>query len=516
MPFLFLFLLAFCSFAQPPAKDLQLEIGKAHAALNDIYSSDLLKLEDNRYLQIKRTFSPNDKVFISIYDESLKFIKEKGIEPRRTNKKMQYQGAFSYQDEIYFLTSLLNTSGTKSSLYTQKLNKKSLNLGTPQKILTVSHEHGIEKNASYFVNTSPDQSKILVGCEDRDEKTDHATYTVVVLDPLFEELWRKELTFPHPAKTVKSYPKIYEVDQQLIDNKGNVYLLNYLNRLLPNLYFHKDYELVTVSAEEEKYQRYPIELGGLQIHKMNVAFDSEQNIIGGGFYTNKTKRQSSILGSFMIHFQKGQQELSFVKHHDFDAAIVLQDLKPSKAKKIQKKVADGKKPNFVELICRRTFSKKEGGMVLVGEIKTSSSPSSAGSDDQYDAIIVIDYSPTGAPNWTRKISKKQYNESNANIFYGFSSALIGEHLYLLFNDYKGNTAIPEVYERTKFRHRFIAEVVLVHIDPSGQVIQKVISPEQENRLIIQPHDCSLLENGEWLIYLERKKENFLGRLPLSE
>ncbi len=494
-------LLTVFSFGQSPTPNQEITVGPGHDVHMELYNTVGFKINEVQYAHLKIT---GTTIYLDIFDENLKSIKEKELHFQQTNKKLRYQDYLIINDDFYLFTSLLNSSGTKSSLYQQKLNKERLTLGSPKKIADITHQNPAKKRIEYDLAPSPDLSKILITCENPDEETDQKSFHLVVLDHSFKELWRKDLAFPHPSKS-------FEINQHLIDDDGHVHLLT--NRSsLAGLYqgFGKDYEILSFwDATNKDYQSYPIDFDALHLQEMKIGFDAEQNIIGGGFFTNKLEYQASITGAAFVQIQKSTQQLTFLQKQKFDSEFVLQHLKPGEVKSGRKKITKGKTLGFEGCRLRHAFFKEAGGLILIGEIQKSR----PGDNTQnYNDIIVVNASPEGQITWTQKIPKHQITGSGYNRFYNYTPAFVNQHLYLLYNDYKGNTALEDFKDHVNYNHKNIAEIVLVDIDPKGQMSRQVVSPKTETRMILQAHDCIVLDDQEWLIYLGRKKECFLGKL----
>lgn len=494
-------LLTFFSFSQSSILNQEITIGTGHEVPTELYNSVGFKINKIQYAHLKIT---GKAIFLNIFDKNLKSIKEKKLNFQQANTKLRYQDYLIINEDFYLFTSLLNSSGTKSSLYQQKLNKERLTLGPAKKIADITHQPPAKKGIEYYLEYSPDQSKILITCENPDDQLEEKSFQFVVLDHSFKELWRKELSFPAPATSSL-------IHQHLIDNEGHVHLLNSRSSLV-GLYqgFRMDYEILSFwDAANTPPQSYPIDLADLHLREMKIGFDAEQNIIGGGFFTNKLEAQAAITGAAFVQIQKSTQQLTFLQKQTFDTEFILQHLKPGAIKSGRKKVAKGKTVGIEGCLLRHAFFKEEGGLILIGEIQKSRPGDNT---RNYDDIILVNASPQGQITWTQKIPKHQVTSSGHNRFYNYTPAFVKQHLYLLYNDYKGNTALEDFNDHVTYNHKNIAEIVLVDIDPKGQMNRKVVSPQTETRMILQAHDCMVLDDQEWLIYLDRKKERFLGKL----
>jgi len=415
---------------------------------------------------------------------------------------------------LYLFSSYPKNKTHINTYYVREFDPKTLEPTGPEKaIATIPYAKGGRNNSgTFWVEKSPDHSKIMVYYKLPWTRKGGLKFGVVVYDSTFTKLWEKEHEVPYNNKQ-------YELANWVVDNIGNAYVMGRSRKENKQGY---DFISFTENGNNIKTHKADVPVDFVSTITCYVTKD-DQIVIAG--FTSSGGRYSDS-GAYYHRFDSKTQAFVVKNHAKFDTYRFLDPNTVAKAAGF----ADDDNTGVYSSIGRhdKTILKKDGGVFILAEeyskvMMGSKVNGVTDSDTTYDYnnISVINISPQGDVLWARTIPKRQHTKNDWADYSSFIAELIGDDLVLLFNDHKDNLDRDPDKKRIKFKgSRSKAAVVVMKytLDAAGSIQKDTVINDEDKKTYINPWKSINPDQKELIFFiqkwglLEKYKKYTLSRL----
>jgi hypothetical protein len=336
-------------------------------------------------------------------------------------------------------------------------------------------------------------------------------------------LWEKEIRLPYKED-------LFEVTDYEVDNFGNVHLLGIIfkekrkekRKGKPNY----KYQVLSYRNQGDELIEYPIAISGKFLTDMQIAVNSNQDIICGGFYS--VEGTFSIKGSYFLKVDGETKEIIEKSFKDFGIDFITQNMKKREEKKAKKKDEKGKNVELFEYDLDRIILRSDGGAVLVGEqyyvvVKTVTTFDANGRSQTrttykyyYNDIIVVSVLPDGSIDWTEKIPKRQATINDGGFFSSYAMSVIGNKLYFVFNDNPKNLFYKGSGKLYNFNNSKGSLIVLVELNMEGKQTREALFSAKEAGILTRPKVCEQISSKEMVLFGQRKSTHQFVKITFKD
>lgn len=434
--------------------------------------------------------------------------------------KRGFEKCLILKDKIYLFSMGYDKSKKKNIIYSQTIDIKSLALS--QDVKEVVTMDGETLSGEIFkwlwFSASADASKLLISYAKMDKKTDLENYEVFVFDDSMNKLTHKQVetsikyevfmadTFAVANdgsfcfvglefKDKKSFRK-----KSLIDKKIHIYTYN------NNGDFIKENE---INIEDKFIKEF----------KIAIAEGGMVNCIG---LFSKYFKSNGFSGYYFGSISKGVLTSKF---YEFPSDYIIKNSDEMDKKQIEKKKKkQGHSPEFYDYIIDKIHLTKGNKVVIIAEqIATtqeayfqdetalSASAHAAATTDTYigSSIVIIMNGITGDFLQSAWVLKSQIALQPGWVNYcSASSAIVGETVYLFYNDDPGNYKKDKKdndYRPIQFSSGITGDISLViaEIMSDGKVNKYAVFTTGASGVIVAPRKSLQFRDNEMLFYGEK-------------
>ncbi len=486
--------------------------------LADIVGSD----ETGFYaLKVKGAFSPS--FTLQHYNLNLKQTKEVELELEGKEGERELEWVSFLNGEIYVFSSRADKKTKKNKLYVQKVDKSSLQFtGTLQPLTVIDFSGEKKRNAGFFgYEISPDSSKYLIYYEKPYQKGTKAKYGLQVYDNQIKEIWNKTVTLPY-------IDQLFEIEQFEIDNRGNVHLngVVFKDRRLEKRQGSPNYEyhVLSYTKDSDSFEEYVIKYEGKFLTDMRILVSDNDDLYCGGFYSSMGTL--SIEGSFFLVVDSKTKETKSSSFYKFGIDFITQNMSDREEAKAKKKASKGKKVELYKYRLDDMILRSDGGVLLIGEqfydyITTSTTyingSASTTVTHHYvrNDIIVINISPDGKIDWTKKIGKRQHTTDDGGSWSSYALHVYGDKLYFVFNDNPKNLTYTGDGKMAYFNKGKSSIVALVELDMNGNQKMEALFTARDVEVLTMPRVCEQVSEKELIVFGQRGKTHRFAKISFN-
>lgn len=223
-----------------------------------------------------------------------------------------------------------------------------------------------------------------------------------------------------------------ELDQIVVDNDGNIYLILPKDNFPSKNKTHY-FEIIERNHRASKKDIYTIYLDSILTYDNYFEFDNlNQNLVAGGLYSTKNRGRAE--GTYYLTIPKGSPTDFKITHHPFDQATIEEFLDKPKTKN----------KGIDETDVKETLFRRDGGALMISEqVKLSSRGGGSaysnaygrsGRDYFYNNLLINSFHPSGELHWQRVLHKKQYSYDDDGAFSSYFLMKTPSSIRLVFND----------------------------------------------------------------------------------
>jgi hypothetical protein len=508
------------SLAQTKSDAVTVQWGDEEKASKRSTLSDIIGYDDTGVYVLKIEYGRmglNSTETIEFYDGDMNFQRELELG--------DVEFVVYLNNQIFVFSSEKNKKAKKNILYSQSINKKTLQLNNDKKeIAEIDFSEYSRFNAGSFgYQTSRDSSKLFVSYNLPYERRGSERFGFHVFDNNLDQIWQKRITLPYTDE-------LFSIEDYEVDNDGNVHVIGVAykdkrkakRKGAPNYSYH----ILTYENNGIDMSDNIVEVEGKFLTDMKIAVTKDLDILCGGFYS--ALGTFSIEGSYFLKIDGDSYEIVSESFEDFGIDFITQNMSNRQERKAKRKDAKGKDVEMYEYDLDDIILKEDGGAILIGEqyfvnAVTSTSTDSNGNTRtsttyyyHYNDIIIINIAPDGSIVWTEKIGKVQITTNDHGFFSSYALSVVKDKLYFVFNDNSKNlfyTGEGKLYNIKRGKESL---VVLVTLDSEGNQKREALFSMREADILTRPKVCEQISATEMVVFGQYKKSHRLGKITFLD
>ncbi|HUM45417.1 MAG TPA: hypothetical protein PLD84_00720 [Chitinophagales bacterium] len=518
LPSLITLLIATFSYSQVPVAESRLTLSEEMKEPSSSTITDYLGQDENdQYILRSRskstaTFSMNNTVFIlESYGKDLSLKKRQELEPEIKGFRAELETVKYLDGNLYAFILYINKKGAQTELYYQAIDKKTLLLsGTPKKILIIPYDSR-NKQGDFTYKLSIDRKKIAIIASVHDDKNLNEKFATAVFDAGMNNLWEKQITLPYESE-------LFEKEQLLLDNNGNIYLSG-------RLYNEKakekrkgvanyTYKILAYRDKGIAAREYEVNLSGQFITDIGFNITTDDKLAVAGFYSTQ--------GTYSI---KG---ISFTLIDAASGVVLKQGSKPFDASFLElftRSQVDKKDQELYRYSLDKIIIRSDGGVLLLAEqyyveayttrdYYNGQYVSRTTYYYNYNDIMAINVNPNMTIAWATKIPKRQVTTNDNGYYSSYAYAVAGDKIYLLFNDNPDNLLVTDPAQVAKYSGVQKSVATLVTISSDGKWKKSLLFSNREQGQILRPKICKQVSDTEFFLYAEKGRNYVIGKAVL--
>lgn len=392
-------------------------------------------------------------------------------------------------EKAYFICKSDDKKNGKQILLAEEINFSGLTTnGNIVKIDEIKTDE-MDKKGDYKFSFSPNKKYLLIYKKIDTKKKEQEKYELSIFSNNFELKWKKEIEFPYQNKD-------FETDRFYINNEGEVIITaRKWDNITKNSItldeklkeFKSDFFLFLVTETETALNEIKIDVDNKWINDLILGFNNKGEIIGAGFYSDKTIY--GIKGSFFISIDKKNKKITHQYVKEFDSSILYGPLSEKQKEKMEKREESGKGRGLLKFEFSDLIMREDGSIIVVGEqlygvevCSQTQSGTTCRTVFHSDAIFVSKISVAGEIEWNKFIIKRQLGSSEE--FFSHHLHVTKNNLYFLFNDNTNNFSLPqdELHNKNYSYSEGGGEIILVTMDMKGNMEREALYGRDENNL----------------------------------
>lgn len=431
---------------QPDSKaPFQVKWGKTFEDARRSFLQDMVGYDKNGFYVLtgkSREGDPTDGTFqIQYFNHDLTLQRSQPVELKTGGRYEVLEDLVQLDETIYVFTSQADPKTKTHTMYVRKLNKSTL-LAEPagRKIAEVQIIKNKELTYRPFaIRRSRDRSHVMIFYSLPDKKGELDEFGVHIFDNQLNEVWKKDLTMPYPDE-------LFSVLSRRVGNDGKVYLLGKYEKDRTGSKRHgkPNYEYkIFVYERGADPKEYPVTSEERFLMDMQIGILDNGDIACAGFYSDEGLK--SIRGTFFLRIDGTTAKITTSTFKEFDTDFLTQNMSERKAERLKKKEEKGKDVEIRDFTLDDLVMRSDGGVILLAEerytITTTQTMNIAGTPSTFTTkthhfgdIIAVNINPDGVIDWSLILPKHQSTTSVGIFYFSYSLAVVGETLYVIYND----------------------------------------------------------------------------------
>lgn len=413
------------------------------------------------------------------------------------------QAVLMLDDRIY---QVVHTSfGNERAFYVQQIDKESLTPGEAQLIGTFAAEGRSLGKSETFINTTRDSSYVSVIYTIPNRRKDNEQFVVNVFNKQMEKVWSQQYEFPYENR-------LLDLQEFRVDQQGNLYALakrNFQNRRdQVDGMVNYDYLLFNLKREGG-IDSLKIETEGKFLSDMKVEFTPEGDIVSAGFYSNLSA--SGAGGAFYMRLDGKTKEVISSSFKEFELNFVLQNLTERKAKRVERRIQNGKSRELPFYHIDELVPMSDGSVRMIGEqrqIYTTTIGYGTTMITQthfvYNDMVVVSISKDGEVEWAERIAKRQHTIDDAAAYSSYALMKRNAELVLMFNDNAQNLDYDGVGRVASMAKNSATVVMAARVGQFGDIKRSGLFRRGEAEIKIRPVFAHQLDEDELLLFGHRQ------------
>lgn len=442
--------------------------------------------------------------YFALVNEHAALVDKKEANFSVDGKASDYEFTQEINGKIMVFSSVEAKKEKTVTFYAQELDKKSLSLTSPKKVVQLSFANLKRdyERAIFKAEPSRDKSKLLISYSLVNDENSILTFGYVLLDATMKEMYTWD-------GSLDMSDGIYMFDQFRVSNKGEVYLLT---RFFDN---KKDYtknaslkktNILSSTRSMEYKANYDHRIvrfdskGGAKIipvpaektfyNALDLGIGADGNLLLIGFYSDNAENLPS--GAVCLKVNTKTNAVVETGRKDFGTDFLM----PSDIS-IKNVGLSAGKDQFLSyrFILSDIQFNKNGGYTLIGERNVTQQKRNGNvfyTVNHMDDLAVIDVNAAGSITGVYKVEKSQQAADmeifNASYFY---------------TEYNGS----KYFAFANMGKPSYKENVLVKIAPDGKQTREVMYTTKDAEITIRPKDCILYKGKKLIMYGTKNNRN---------
>jgi hypothetical protein len=491
--------------------------------------SEVISQDETGYLIEKRKYLHSHPLspkfpFLEKYDKNLNLIKSVDLSKYSLPGKPLFRKVLAWDNRLWLFYTTNPGDTKEAGLYRVAINPADFTLegeshlvlasmkGNVKKVIRTTSVGSLKESVPTF-HIYPDKTvgKLLVVYQAPTAKKKEISLSFVVMDDQFTPLLNKRTAIPALSDNLV-------IKDVVLDSNWNVHLLSAESINTSAVPYRKQavFTLLSFPFRGGEVRHKPLDLGENHLIQARIKADQEGHLVVGGFYSRQTYDKRTG-GTYLLKMEGNAQKTIHEVVDPFDEGFLTSGLTDGQAKKVVKKVANGRRLEDSMYHLDEILFKDDGSVILVGEERAAfriSNATSIKTGNVLGSISIVEFDAEVNRKWSKKVVKHQRSSSVAAYYFSYSIDLIDNNLLFIFNDhkknlsYEGQGSVEEYDPNTAKTHL----IMLIKVDERGNMIRKSLSLAEDQRLKTLPRVNRQVGAHEILIYGEHRKNYRLGKL----
>ena len=491
------------------------------------------------------------KAVIEYYDNSMKLLRQKELDLEYKGKDRFLKDVVMVGGRLWMVSFFYNEKHEKTYLFAQEINKNTLNLMKDIVKVGEQDETNRERQDVFSLAQSRDSSKIVIFNQQPNSK-DGQSFSLVVYNSDFNELWAKEAKLPYGKKNFK-------VEDYQVDNKGNVYLLGIIytegaNRLEKRGKATYQYDIVAYMRDSTiDVQEYKIALKDKFVTDLTFRIADDGEMVCAGFYSEKDAK--GLKGSCFFKINPKTKDMTSISTREFDFNFMtanLSDKSKMQAKAAIEKNDKEREPELFDYSLDKLIMRSDGGVIMIAEqyfieerllnnspygyspyygysawnspyyssfydpygYRSNRSNRRADYYYNYNDIIVVNIQPDGEIAWTSRIPKHQISVNDGGIYSSYSMSIVADKLYFAYNENPKNLD-PNRKKNVAETPDKYSVVTLAEVARDGSLKRYPMFSNRDKGVVTRPKICRQVGRRDMAIYGESGRSYRFGVLSFD-
>lgn len=488
--------------------------------------------------------SPNRKnIIINLFDSNNVLLQTSTLFNKiKTKENSELISFTQINNEFWAFYTILSNKNKTEQLFTQRFDVDEMTLlEDPILLSSIGFKKAVFNSNRFEIIFSRDNSKILI-CADKTAysqsmnriiSSDSMNLELICFSGSFDKLWTNELLLPYNRKFFHFYDFI-------LDNEGNFHLLGekYTKGTVrrdkgkSNYYFN----LWSIFDKGMRLVKNEISLNDQFISDLKFELDSDNNLIGLGFYSDNTSYTAK--GLYYLKYEKETgRELKDTLINFSNHLLEKNQFRTSNKKEnsqlnelynfsIHHLLIDSN--NYLKIIAEQDFKKKYASQKTAylnnwDPTRLKRSNNGTFSQENLDNsrtnfinnnIIILKLHPNGDVIWSETIGKRQVAHSEENQFTSYVLHQNKDDLYFVYNDnIKNYNPEKEYFLNFSFGKNGI--VTMTKLDNFGAQSKTPLYFVKDHKLLIKPSYCHSLPNNKLILISHENKTYKLGQMIIK-
>lgn len=330
-------------------------------------------------------------------------------------------------------------------------------------------------------------------------------------------------------------PKLSVVNEHHLTNTGEYFVAVTEYSTYNNLDFIKSFNsykaLHVYHVSEDKLDDFIIELDGKRVESVKLNSNDDRVFSATGLYGDRLI--SGAQGAFFMRIDYENKQIKDQGFQPFGVDILVEG-ESKMASKSTRFMANrmNLSPAAVNYMLRDITLLADGSIVgsmeeyytQVSQTVDKYGNTTTTTTYNYDDIILFKISALGTFDWLKKVRKKQSSINDFGKYSSYAEFLMGDKLYLLFNDNKNNYDDSKSFIKDRkylsnasFRGKRNV-LACAEIDLStGEITRKVYADYKQLKSTLIPKMTQLNTlSGDIILYAVQKRKERFGKITLND
>lgn len=464
--------------------------------------TNIVQFDNGQFYAInQRIGALNQSVYLQKYSD-LGPVMTRKIEVKRSTEKDITKDFIRLGNELWVLN--LESTFDYARLQARMIDPDNLEETSDQvDVIDLRIEQSVRyAYGSYDYGISSDHKRIGFVTHYPGYKNTNAVLGFQIYDENFDLSWEKDVT-------LKLGRDLIDIVRTEIATDGSVYSLIKVYQPSESNEFKRskeyNFRMIRINRDGELASSEITMSEGNRIQFIHFQIGEDNQIMLAGFYGSTC---CTIQGSF---FQRFDSKLNQVhsNERDFKLDFITEGLSPKKKERMKIKEEAGDNQGFENVDFRDFVVKKDGGLILIGELyevnagQSKNSVNATGENVflSYNSILVVSIDASGEIQWSKKILKRQLAIEDGGLMSGFFLAVNDDKVHIIFNDHKDNLDVKLESDLVTYRREKSSSIVtLVTIDSDGDLTREQLLSQKEIGLEIRPRSCEQLSSDQLLLF----------------
>lgn len=490
--------------AQNHAEDLDIAFGPMFSVSKRSVPTQFVGSDaDGFYVVYSRGKTGTGRRYLHKFGYDLKPQQAVKLGTRLGSAETQSQAVLMLEGKLY---QVMHASyGNKRTFYVQPIGKDGLNLGEEQQIGSFTAQGRGLGQSKTFINATRDSTYVSVIYTIPGKRKDNEQFVVNIFDKQMEKVWSQQYEFPYENR-------LLDLQEFRVDANGDLYALAKRNfesrRDRVDGLVNYDYMLFNLKREGG-IDSLKIETEGKFLRDMKVEFTQEGDIVSAGFYSNLNASDAG--GAFYMRLDGETKEVVSSSFKEFELDFVLQNLTERKAKRVEKRIKQGRNRELPYYHIDELVAMPDGSVRMIGEqrlIYTTTVGYGATMVTQthflFNDMVIVSINKEGEVEWAERIAKRQHTVDDRAAYSSYALMKRDNELAFMFNDNAQNLDYSGVGRVAPMAKNSSTVVMAARVGQFGDVRRTGLFRRGEAEIKIRPVFAHQLDEDELLLFGHRQ------------